>query len=429
MILSLYRASTTIGGPLIDAYLRRRLAAGREDAARMGERRGVASQPRPPGRLAWFHAASVGESLSVLPLITRLRHERPGLAILITTGTVTSARIMAARLPRGVLHQYVPVDRPSFVERFLDYWRPDLAFWVEQDLWPNLVRATAARGVPMVLLNARMSARSAASWRRLPRSVRALLEPFALVLAQSDAQADLFRRLGARDVVAAGNLKYGSSALPCDPDALGDVSAMLGERPRWLAASVHPGEEVAIIEAHRALAGDFPDLATLIVPRHPDRAGLFVDAARTAGLSTARRSADDPVMPATQVYVADTLGELGLFYRVAPVALVGGSLVRHGGQNPLEPARLGCAIVIGPHTESFDDLTEGLVGAGGAVRIESGEGLAEAVGRLLSDAAARRAATTAARRIADAEVAVLDRVLARLGPILDAATAHDHARA
>jgi len=415
MSLALYRGVTALAGPLVERYLDHRLAQGKEEAARLGERRGAASRPRPAGFLAWVHGASVGEAVSALPLVDRLLAHG---SVLVTTGTVTSAALMAERLPAGALHQYVPVDRHAWVARFLEHWRPDLALWLESELWPNLVLATAARGVPMVLVNGRMSARSFARWHWAPGTIRQLLGAFDACLAQSEPIAARFRALGARAVSAPGNLKFAAPPLPADAAALAALRAALGDRPRWLAASTHPGEEAIAGRVHQALAAKFPGLLTIVAPRHPARGAEI--AAALPGRVT-RRAAGQP--PDGDIHVADTLGELGLFYRVAPLVFIGRSLAAEGGQNPLEPARLGCAVLHGPHMENFIDALELLGNA--LTRVDDEPALAGAVGMLLADAEHRAALGARARERATRGADVLDAVMTALAPYLPA----HHARA
>ncbi len=291
MTAALYRAGTELLGPAIELWLKRRLARGKEDPARLSERLGRPGRDRPPGRLVWLHGASVGEAISVLPLIDRLLAARDDVSVLLTTGTVTSARLMAERLPARAFHQFAPVDRPSAVERFLDHWRPDLALWVESELWPNLVAETAKRGAAMALVNARLSERSYRRWRRLGWLIRPMLSAFALTLAQSEADAQRLRALGARDVRCLGNLKSAAPPLVVDKAALAELSAALGGRPRWLAASTHPGEEAIAADVHRRLAPRLPGLLTVIAPRHPERGPELAEA---LGATVARRSAGEP---------------------------------------------------------------------------------------------------------------------------------------
>lgn len=415
-----YRGLTTLALPLIEFYLARRRATGREDPARADERRGRTGLARPAGGLVWLHAASVGESLSALRLIERILDDHPAWHLLMTTGTVTSARLLADRLPDRAIHQYVPVDRPQWVRGFLDHWRPDLALWMESEFWPNLVGATQARGIPMILVNARMSPKSFAGWRRWPGMIRPLIAGFALRLAQDEDEAERLRALGAPDVKVPGNLKFAATPLPVDEDALGHIIAACEGRPLWLAASTHPGEETIAAQVHKRLLATHPGLLTVIAPRHPNRGGAIAQALADDGLMVSRRAADEPITPETEIYVADTLGEFGLFYRLSPVAFIGGSLVPHGGQNVLEAARLGAAVIHGPHMENFRAAVARLGAAGGAIAVADGEGLGVAVAGLLSDPVARDRQVEAARQIASDQDGVLDAVIGELAPYLAA---------
>ncbi|MGE5268108.1 MAG: 3-deoxy-D-manno-octulosonic acid transferase, partial [Thiohalocapsa sp.] len=268
---ALYRGLTAAATPLVRYGLELRCRRGKEDRAHLGERLGVASLPRPAGPLFWLHAASVGEASSVLALVERIVATRPPVAVLMTTGTVAAARLLADRLPPRTCHQFVPIDLPQAVGRFLDHWRPDLALWVESELWPNLVLATHARGVPMLLVNARLSARSAARWAMLPGLAGPLLRAFALCLAQDEAQAERFRRLGATTVASVGDLKAAAPPLAADEAALAMLRAQVAGRKLWLAASTHAGEEEIAAAAHAIIAAAHPGLLTIIAPRHPAR--------------------------------------------------------------------------------------------------------------------------------------------------------------
>ncbi|HSR71286.1 MAG TPA: 3-deoxy-D-manno-octulosonic acid transferase, partial [Kiloniellales bacterium] len=356
--LRLYGLAGRAAGPLARWYLDARASQGKEDPARIGERLGRAGLPRPEGPLVWLHGASVGESLSALPLIERLRESRPALAILVTTGTVTSARIMAERLPAGVLHQYAPLDLPVAVDRFLGHWRPDLGLILESELWPNLLARARVGGCELVLLNARMSARSARHWARLRPLIRHLLGHFSMILAQTKEDAARLAGLSAVEPLAPGNLKAAAPPLEADPAELAALSKALADRPRWLAASTHSGEEGSVAAVHEALAPSRPGLLTLIVPRHPHRGPEIAAGLLRAGYRVARRGAGEMPGAETEIYLADTIGELGLWYRLTGIAFVGGSLVPHGGQNLLEPARLGCAVLCGPHVGNFRTLAE-----------------------------------------------------------------------
>ncbi len=415
-----YRCASVLAAPMVHAWLAHRRRRGKEDRDRFGERLGRPGLARPDGALVWMHGASVGEGLSLLPLVTRLREALPGVGVLVTTGTVTSARLLRERLPAGVLHQFAPVDRPDAVRRFLAHWRPALAVWVESELWPNLILETAARGIPMLLVNGRMSGRSAARWRRAPHLSGPLLAAFACVLAQTEADARRFRALGARTVAVRGNLKNDAPPLPADEHLLQSARQAMAGRPRWAAASTHDGEEEAIADAHAILRRTVPALLTILAPRHPERGAAVAAMLEGRGLTTARRSANEAIAAETAVYLVDTLGELGLVYRLADIAFVGGSLAPHGGHNPLEPARLDCALVTGPHTENFSETYAALEDGGAVSRVSDAGTLADAVGTLLDDetACARRraAAREAARAMAGAADAALGLIRDHLEP-------------
>lgn len=373
-----WRGLATLASPLLPFYLRRRLARGKEQAGRLAERRG-GGIARPAGRLLWLHAASVGETLSILPVLEELATRAPEATVLLTTGTVTALEVLDKRLPparRGrLVHRFVPLDVPCWAARFLDGWRPDAAAFVDSELWPNLILAARRRGIPLALVNGRLSAKSARRWRWAAGLGRELMQSFDLVLAQSAGDAARFTALGAPRVLERGNLKEAAEPLPAEPAALAALRAAIGDRPVLLAASTHPGEEAIVLAAHRLLASEVPRLLTLLVPRHPER-GREVTALAQAGaerLAVAQRSTGALPGAETEVYVMDTLGELGLAYRLGSVGLVGGSLVPHGGQNPLEPAKLGCPILLGPWTGNFTEVVARLLEAGGAVQLEAAE--------------------------------------------------------
>jgi 3-deoxy-D-manno-octulosonic-acid transferase len=419
--LALYRLATRLGGPFFELVLQRRARRGREDPARLAERRGQASVPRPPGALVWLHAASVGEALAVLPLLEALLAARAGLEALLTTGTVTSARLMAERLPPRARHQFVPLDRPAGWRTFLDHWQPQLALLVESELWPNLILESRRRGVPLALINARMSARSQRRWQRLPKLAAQVIADFELCLAQSVADGERFAALGARAVRVTGNLKSAAPPLPAAAADLAALRAALGARPLWLAASTHPGEDALLLEAHRALARTHPDLLTIIVPRHPERGAALAASLQAQGIAVARRSTGALPDRACALYVADTLGELGLFYRLAMVAFVGKSLVPQGGQNPLEPARLGCPVLFGPHMVNFAEPAAGLLRAGAAREVADASALAAVVAELLADPAARARMAERGRAATAGDTGALDATLTALAPLLERA--------
>jgi 3-deoxy-D-manno-octulosonic-acid transferase len=414
--LSAYRAFAAAAEPVADWLLLRRLKRGKEIPARIGERRGLATLPRPSGPLIWLHGASVGELNSVLPLIERL-HAR-GLDLLVTSGTVTSSRVAAQRLPHGIAHQFVPFDVPAYVRRFLDHWRPQLALFVESDLWPNMLIETAARGIPLLLVNARLSERSFERWRRIPASIRYLLERFDLALARTALDAERLHALSAPRVAITGDLKLDVPAPPAEPTALAVLKASVGTRPLLAAASTHPGEDEHIIAAHRALRERHANLLTIVAPRHPERGTQIAELARAAGLSCALRSKGMLPTDEIDIYIADTLGELGLLYRLAPAVFIGGSLVQHGGQNAIEAAKLGAAVLHGPHVWNFSDIYTALDAAKGAVPIASSEALTQAFADLLSAPEKTAATGQAAKSTVDALGGGLDRTLVALEPYL-----------
>lgn len=429
MKLSLYRALTTAGLPLIRLYLGYRKLKGKEDAARFGERLGRPAMARPAGRLVWAHGASVGESLSMLPILRRLTEEDAEMSVLMTTGTVTSARLMKERLPRAAFHQYVPVDRQGYVDRFLDHWRPDLVLWAESDFWPNLVSLPAARGIPMVLINGRVSPRSFARWQGHKGMIARLLSGFTLCLGQTAEDADRLRALGATEVRHVGNLKFAAPPLPADGGALAGLEKALAGRPCWVAASTHAGEEEIIGKAHKQVAAKHPGLLTMVAPRQPDRGAEVSAGFRQAGFTVAQRSKEEPIAPSTDIYVADTLGELGLFFRLSDVVFMGKSLLPLGGQNPLEPARLECAIAFGPHMTNFQEMAERMKQAGAAHQVADQEGLTRWLEAMLSNKKERSDAAMRASAFAAAEAGVLDAVMAELEPFLAALRKQENSHA
>jgi 3-deoxy-D-manno-octulosonic-acid transferase len=416
MTLRVYRSLSSAMVPLAPALIRQRVRRGKEDPERISERRGLTRDVRPKGPLVWIHGASVGEVLAAAALIERLRELN--LRILITSGTVTSAAIVARRFPPDVIHQYVPYDSPRFVTRFLDHWRPSLALFIESDLWPNLILSSAARRLPMVLINGRMSQRSFPRWQRVASTISALLGTFDICLAQSPTDAERFAALGCPNVVITGNLKLDVPAPPADPAKLDRLMAVTRGRPMIVAASTHPGEEEMLIEAHKALAGYFPSLLTVIVPRHPNRGEAVVRTVVAGGLRPAQRSHEDSPTAVTDIYVADTLGELGLFYRLAPIVFMGGSLVAHGGQNPIEAVKLGASIVHGPHVFNFTDVYDALDSAGGARKADTQEALVNHLGLLLSDPAVRDSMAAASAAVVSQLGGALERTLVALEPYL-----------
>ena len=414
--LAAWRLLAGMAAPLAPLLLRQRAARGKEDRARIPERLGYSRIARPEGRLVWVHGASVGESLSALPLIEKLLAD--GIKVLVTSGTVTSATMMQQRLTHGALHQFVPLDTPGAVARFLDHWKPNAGLFVESDLWPNLILAAKKRGVRLALVNARISARSAERWRWARKSVAALLGAFDVVLAQDETIAERFRSLGARDVQVSGSLKADAPPLAANETTLVNLRKQIGSRPVLLAAQTHPGEDETILPAHDLLRAQFPDLLTILVPRHIER-GADIEML-CAGRTSTRRSTGMAITDQTAIYIADTLGEMGIFYRLSPFCFLGGTLVPLGGHNPLEPAILHCAVLAGPHTANAASAFDAVFAAQGFGRVHNSADIAREATRLLRSHDAVSAAGDAAARGAATLTGAVARTVTALGKLLDA---------
>lgn len=416
LIISTYRTLTALLEPAAAGLLLWRRRRGKEDPARIAERRGYPSVDRPDKILVWLHGASVGETVTLLPLVERL--QRRGLAVLVTSGTVTSARLLEQRLPAGAIHQYLPLDVPRYMRRFLDYWRPDLGLVCESEIWPNLMIEAGKRGIPLVQVNARMSERSFRRWYKFPKTSRYLLSGFERCLAQSQEDGQRLAQLGAPRVSIAGNLKFDVPAPPADPNTLALLDGLMAGRPVWVAASTHPGEEEDVLAAHLGIKAHLPKLLTIVAPRHPERGDEVEALAQANGVVSARRSLGQLPEREVEFYVADTLGDLGLFYRLAPVAFIGGSLAPIGGHNPIEPAKLGCALLHGPLVHKSADLFAAFDAGGGARQVADRQELAGAVHRWLSDPAAARQAARAAAQTSTQLGGALERTVQALEPLL-----------
>ena len=378
--LGLYRTATRLAAPLLSGLLARRTRKGKEDPERRHERLGRPDRARPDGLLVWMHGASVGESLVVASVAEALLARRPQLNILVTSGTVTSARLLAARLPERAFHQYIPVDTPAAARRFITHWKPDLAVFAESELWPNLIVETARQETPMALINARMNDKSIRSWRRRPDTARWLLGRFSWIGAADTRTRDGLEDLTGVPVSLAGNLKL--EARPPAPDAveLDRIRTALGNRPVWLAGSTHEGEEAIVLDAHLKLLAGNPAALLILAPRHPERAAAVARLIADRGLTTVRRSEQRLPDARCQVWLADTLGEMMLWYALAPASLIAGSLVPGiGGHNPVEASRAGTAVITGPHAASFDDLFDAYRRHKAAIEAADAECLAEAV--------------------------------------------------
>lgn len=376
LALKTYRLTTNLLKPAAPLILRYRQKRGKEIEERFNERTGKASLPRPAGKLWWFHAASVGETNAILPLIRSLLANNPELTILLTTGTVTSTKLVATRLPDRAIHQLIPLDNPAFMQSFLTHWHPDLAALTESEIWPNLILETKAKGIPLFLINGRMSKRSFKRWFKKPGMARPLFGRFDHVLAQSQVDANHFIALGAEPVTNTGNLKADAPPLTFDPQTLEKLQTATRHRKIFLAASTHNGEEEIILKGHQLAAKKHPDLLTIIVPRHPERTGEIIETLKPSGLTITTRTETDTPQPGTDIYIANTIGELGLFYSLADIAFIGGSLVPHGGQNPIEAVNLGSMIMTGRYVGNFRSFYHELFVRGAALRVKGSEDMA-----------------------------------------------------
>ena len=419
-LLKSYSAATRVLAPALPLWLKKRAAKGKEDPTRLSERQGIASQPRPAGELIWMHAASVGESQMLMPVIKRIVDERPNLSFVITTGTVTSAEVITPQLPDCAVHQYAPADHPKAVRRFLDHWDPGLAIFAESELWPNMIMEAKKRGTPMALINARMSAESIERWaKRGKKSGKALLDGFNLILAADKQTADGLTWLTGREIEGAGNLKDAAPSLPVDKQELKAMKSAIGRRPVWAAASTHDGEEELIADAALEIKKSRPKALLLLAPRHPERTEEIESILSKAGLRSQKKSGGELPSPETDVFLIDGMGHMGLVYSLAKISFVGGSLVKGlKGHNPLEPARLGSAVITGTHISSFADTYMGLLAFDGAKRILKPENLAPAVLAFMKDTKARKSQADAALKYAKSRDAVLEYVWTHLEPLL-----------
>ena len=419
MIQGLYHRATALLEPLAPLLIERRLRHGKEDPLRREERLGRSTVTRPDGPLLWIHAASVGESLSVLPLAERLARAH-GTGVLFTTMTTSAAAALATRQPPGSIHQYIPFDTPGAVARFLDRWRPDAALWVESELWPNLLLEAQRRHIPTALVNGRLSDRSFARWSRLPAFSRRLIGGFTTILVPGDSQGRQFTALGAARVVVTGDLKATAGPPRTDPEALAHLRDAVAARRVWLAISTHEGEERLACDIHLDLAATIDGLLTVIVPRHPARADSIAEEATARGLTVARRSRADMPDSTTDIFLGDSIGEMGLYLGLGDPVFIGKSMLEHGGHNPREAAWLGKATVFGPHMQNFADVARRLVAAGGAIEVADAASLRRHIAGLLGDVPACRTMGERAKTIVEGDAAgVLDRAFEALQPLFD----------
>ncbi len=408
--LFLYSLMTILLSPLIFIWLGVRLYRKKEDFSRFNERMGFPSKQRPEGRLIWLHGASVGECLSMLPLIEKILNQDKNTHIMVTSGTKTSADLMQKRLPQRAFHQYIPVDFPWAVRRFVKHWNANAVLWFESDFWPNMLQAVHKNKKTLVLLNGRISDRSFKRWQKAKWFITPLLQKFTLCFGQTKEDAKRLKALGAYDVVCVGNLKFSAVNPPFDEIELSKLVDEIGGRPRAIAASTHENEEEIFIGFHLNLKNSFPNYLSILIPRHPQRADEIEKMCQEKGLIVSRRSRHDNITKKTDVYLADTIGEMGLLYRLAPLVFVGGSLIPFGGQNMLEPMRLGKVVIVGPHTFNFREIVKEACGEGALIQVKTS---AEVLGNIdwyLSHPDEMEDIQRLAQSFATSQMAVLSRV-------------------
>ena len=419
-LLWFYKKAMRGATPLLRGYLSRRVKSGKEDPDRLRERMGEASLPRPAGPLIWLHAASVGEAQSMLVLINLILDQNPHLHVLVTSVTRTSAQILADRLPDRAFHQFSPVDHPDWIRKFLDHWKPDIVLWAESELWPNTLSLLKKRHIPAALLNARLSEKSFMRWRKIRSQISDLLSVFTVILAQTRQDEIHFQALGARSVVVTDNIKYSAKPLDVDAKDLDDLRAAVGNRPCWVYASTHAGEEELAAQIHREMAEKLPGLLTIIVPRHPARRDDIAGAISQTGLSYRLRG-EAKSMPQQEdhIYIADTMGELGLFYKLAPLAIIGRSFSDDGGggHNPIEAALLDCAVFHGPNIQNQQQIFDDMADANVAVLIETKDDAAKILLSYLENPEKLQSLRSEGAKFAKLKSEVLSRVVEELEPL------------
>jgi len=423
MFYTLYAFLTRHSAPFLERLLAKRLAAGKEDILRINERKGLTQTPRPAGKLLWVHAASVGEAQSALILMQNLLGHAPTLHILVTTGTKTSAEMMAKNLPPRAFHQFYPLDHPLWTARFLDHWHPDAVLWMESELWPNMLEGVRTRHIPAALVNARLSHGSYKKWCLFKPFIKKILNVFSVILCQTHQDAESFTALGAQNVTVTGNLKYASAPLPAEDAALKLFNATVGTRPCWLYASTHQGEEALAARVHETLKQSLPDLLTILVPRHPDRREDILHTLEPFNLNIVLRGTDTALPHSnTDIYIADTIGELGLFYRVVPVTCIGRTFSADGGggHNPIEPAQLHCAVLHGPHVQNLQEIFTEMAEAQAAICVKTESELTQALLSLLTQPERLAKQQHCAKLFTDEKKKIIHTVTDHLAPIFGA---------
>lgn len=419
MIFKLYRILIFLATPFILLLLKFRKYKGKEDSRRFPERLGRNLPPRPAGQLVWMHGASVGECLSMLPLIKKMLEKNPDMHIMVTSGTVTSAGLMQKRLPDRAFHVFSPVDLNGATRRFVRHFQPDAVLWFESEFWPNILHEIHSTHTPLILLNGRVSDKSFAKWQRHSYLIKSLLGLFTLAFGQTEEDRRRLDVLGAPHTVCVGNIKYAAPPAPFDEKELKHLLESIGNRPCWLGGSTHPDEESKMADIHIQTAKAFPGLLTISAPRHPERGDEIQSVFEKKGLTVARRTKGEVITDKTDVYLADTLGEMGLIYRLAPIVFVGGSLVEFGGQNMLEPMRLGKVVLIGPHAFNFREIVATAKNKGAVIEVPDVAGMMGNLVYYFKHPEERVIIGARAEELACSEMAVLDRVYSILEKEID----------
>ena len=416
MFIGIYNTLVrTLYPMVIRRYIEKRKKMGKEDVKRFNERVGRPTKPRPDGRLIWLHGDSVGESISMLPLINRLLEIYPDAHVMVTTGTTTSAEVMAKRLPERAFHQYLPIDNPVFAARFVRHWQPTIALWFESEFWPAMLSTIKRRNIPLILINGRISNKSFKRWQQFDFVIKEILDCFTACLGQSEEDAYRLRALGAKDAMCLGNLKYAGLPIPVDEEKKKEIQDEIGSRPVWLVSSTHSDEESKIGRYLKELSAKHEGLLTIIAPRHPTRGVEIQNILKEKyQLKTALRSANEKITPETEVYIADTIGEMGIWYELCPIVFIGGSLIPHGGQNFMEPSRCRDAVIVGPHMHNFTDAMNRAKRADGIIQVDETVDLIDMVDQLLSNKELLEAKRSLAYNWATSEAKVLDGIAEKI---------------
>lgn len=416
----IYRILSVALYPVLELYLFWRVYKKKEDKKRLKERFGHATIFRPKTPIIWLHAVSVGETNSALILVDELLKNFPTASILFTTTTITSASVVAAKLPAfegRVMHQFLPIDSYFCVKNFFEFWRPEIAIFVESEIWPNLIGVAFEYEVPTFLVNARMSEKSAAKWSFAKFFGIRIFDYFSAIFAQSEKDQERFQKLTDKEITYFGNLKSQAQSLGFDPEKLAALKSKIGGRKFWLAASTHKGEEEAVLQAHQILKKDFPDLLTILVLRHPNRADEVKPLFNSQKF--AQRSRSENIENDTQIYLVDTLGELGLFYSLANFAFIGGSLVKVGGHNPFEAIKLNCGVISGRNVKNFQEIYAQLEAKNACVMVDSSAMLAAQVKEFLQNEKALQVLNKNAAEVILVSENIAGEIVERIGFILE----------